>query len=1377
MVLYRALAKAAFDHVLDVVLGCDNTSPLKKSLLRERFNDVHSFCQLTNEIIDDLQYDTDTEKDIRVTAGDKGLLKAFLDYISYRHRNGNPIEDNWTDITVEEFDTFRVDPEYIGRDRTPAFALFPHTATNGQDKKPTPAEIFKRNIKRDPSLFPVLNDEAYNDSWHRAFVIQASAQGIEDVIDPNYVPTSEDQSELFKEKQKYAFSVLSTKVLTDEGKLIVRDHETTFDAQAAYKQLLQHHRKSAAARLESAATLSYITSAKYDPSTGKSALAFINYWYEKVRVYDSQRNSARRFPDEQKRVMLENAVQGVPQLRTVTDTTNTLEAHGGGESFGFLTYFNLLKDAAANYDNAQGKTKNAPRRALMHDIIRDDDFVYTYDESDDYDIDTPVSVLQAHIHERQQQRTRFSPKQGGRYNGQYHGGQYNGQYNGQKSFYGPRRISMPKERWMQLGEEAREKWDTFEQSDKAIILGINQRSNSFIPAQKAPPGLRKINLHEMSVYDYITSGSDETHDEGFGLTKSEDQDEVDTTFDDHNSSTLLINAATSKTTLPPGDLRRVMSPATARKSSLKVDFHQIIYSVSETKLVNPMSLIDRGANGGVAGSDVRVIDDTSSNRMVDIEGINDYQMTDVRVGDVGGVVETQKGPVIAIFHQYALHGKGSTIHSAGQMEAHHIVVDDKSLHAYGTQTIKTPDGYIIPLVIQQGLARLPIRPYTDQEFDSLPHVVMTSNTAWDPSIMDHNPMLGTMWRAFKSNQTMMDIPIFYDKGGPVNQETRTVVTRVTEGQITNYMTHRDGSARKKAMLQALLQRIFKDVQGCFSQELSLSFYHRLHCLNDDGTTIRQWLSNKVHDRTTSTPTETMLRIAAAAPSFQVIDISDAYLSMPIRYGHILDEETPTISGRIDSNECIMDGETPTISGRIDLTDGEKTPTTTTFKFSCGKATFDPVNARDAQSIQCHQHLDARYNFSSLHNEHGHSEQVVENKVRVKLIVTMRAVCLSVVTRLNDATWQYVIRIAFGFVLLLLEGLKARLISTSDALQGVIEYLQGKQSVAATNQERVYRAHFVQQVSSETSMGIKHVTVESNHMSVIDRGANCGIAGDDMRLMSRPVMERKVSILGIDGHRISDRMVANVGCVMETTQGPIIGVFHHYAIHYGGPTIHCAAQIEQQGHSVEDKSVRVNGTQCIQTTEGYAIPLVFDEGIARLPIRRFTMEEFSTLPHVIMTSTEVWDPTTLDYNPFTDPDRDYRDPITITPDWPFEDAIMQDDQSDSDGSDTFRDELSEFLSHKNRYSDPVYDDPRKKDPDDGDPEPDVVTSCSTFSMSHNYQENESDDGYEYSEDEGGHYENDIEDEDGRNENDNESEDEHDEDDPGSDDEYYEDVAYI
>jgi hypothetical protein len=91
------------------------------------------------------------------------------------------------------------------------------------------------------------------------------------------------------------------------------------------------------------------------------------------------------------------------------------------------------------------------------------------------------------------------------------------------------------------------------------------------------------------------------------------------------------------------------------------------------------------------------------------EGSN-HQVTDIDIGTVGGVVQSQKGPIIAVMHQYALLNKGHWIHSPCQFESYKVTVDDKSVRAGGTQRIQTPDGYTIPLSIKDGLARLDIRP-------------------------------------------------------------------------------------------------------------------------------------------------------------------------------------------------------------------------------------------------------------------------------------------------------------------------------------------------------------------------------------------------------------------------------------------------------------------------------------------------------------------------------------------------------------------------------------------------------------------------------------------------------------------------------------------
>jgi hypothetical protein len=75
-------------------------------------------------------------------------------------------------------------------------------------------------------------------------------------------------------------------------------------------------------------------------------------------------------------------------------------------------------------------------------------------------------------------------------------------------------------------------------------------------------------------------------------------------------------------------------------------------SAHKTKSNNG-ALVDRGANGSIAGSNVRIISTTG--RTVDITGINNHQLTKIKIGTIGSYADSQCGPVILIMHQYAIY--------------------------------------------------------------------------------------------------------------------------------------------------------------------------------------------------------------------------------------------------------------------------------------------------------------------------------------------------------------------------------------------------------------------------------------------------------------------------------------------------------------------------------------------------------------------------------------------------------------------------------------------------------------------------------------------------------------------------------------------------
>ena len=49
-------------------------------------------------------------------------------------------------------------------------------------------------------------------------------------------------------------------------------------------------------------------------------------------------------------------------------------------------------------------------------------------------------------------------------------------------------------------------------------------------------------------------------------------------------------------------------------------------------------------------------------------GIDNHELTGLNAVIAAALLDTQKGPVIGIFHEYAHLGKGRSIHAAGQVE-------------------------------------------------------------------------------------------------------------------------------------------------------------------------------------------------------------------------------------------------------------------------------------------------------------------------------------------------------------------------------------------------------------------------------------------------------------------------------------------------------------------------------------------------------------------------------------------------------------------------------------------------------------------------------------------------------------------------------------
>ena len=116
---------------------------------------------------------------------------------------------------------------------------------------------------------------------------------------------------------------------------------------------------------------------------------------------------------------------------------------------------------------------------------------------------------------------------------------------------------------------------------------------------------------------------------------------------------------------------------------------ELVSRYVECNLAEPVSLASLGgsapglvdgilsANGGLAGSDVRIL--SRSSRNCTVTGIDSNELQDLDVVQCAALLQTNHGIVNLIMNEYACYEKGHTIHSSGQIEWFKNSVDDRSV--------------------------------------------------------------------------------------------------------------------------------------------------------------------------------------------------------------------------------------------------------------------------------------------------------------------------------------------------------------------------------------------------------------------------------------------------------------------------------------------------------------------------------------------------------------------------------------------------------------------------------------------------------------------------------------------------------------------------
>ena len=599
--------------------------------------------------------------------------------------------DEWRTTPPEEEVHFQT-PSKLGSPATPR-----SMATSVASESYITLSNFKKGIKRDASVYPIFKNERYYNTFIRHFKATAKAQGLNSLMDPNFTPGSDEyEQQLFQDQQDFLYSVLISSLKTDFSEALVKDHEG--DAQLIIELLHEHHTgNSQYSRSEINRITKYLTNIKLDDTWRGTNESFLMHYNDQLRLLDSLVDSDEKLPDNTRVTFLESAVESVPDLRRVKITDNVLQAQlDSTRPITYRSYFDLLKDAAFHLDQAT-KRGSKIRRTNVHFSGPNNEDDHQNLLSDDHQVN-------------QQEDACSEPPEPLSYS------VFQSHFQG-SSTSSTQKIFLPKPIWEKLSKDQQQMIIDHNRS-----LPKSGSSSNSTPNKSPSPLPHKPTPQQ-------TAKSQQVH------THQSDENTADTTKIETTPSDPLLAMVHQSIHTSHDDASDITKVLSAKRSrQIQVCKHYVFQHANHTN----NQLVDRGANGGLAGSDMHVIYKT--HRKINISGIDNHEVNGLDVVTAATLLNTSLGKVIGIFNEYAHLGKGSSIHSSGQLEWFKTHVDEKSIKVGGTQLITTLEGYSVPLLIKDGLAYATSlgRP-TDQDMDTYPHVFFTSPDEWDPSVLDHDP--------------------------------------------------------------------------------------------------------------------------------------------------------------------------------------------------------------------------------------------------------------------------------------------------------------------------------------------------------------------------------------------------------------------------------------------------------------------------------------------------------------------------------------------------------------------------------------------------------------------------------------------------------------
>jgi hypothetical protein len=693
----------ALEHILSrlleqpVIAAADTTVPVFRACFAEAgVSTATDFISISPNAYGAIPFSLIKEEGDKNTKLNVIQIKKLSSLISWFHQVSNPSINRWFDLTDAEFKSWRTRP-----DPTLASALPIET------RRSSAINDFRKSVKRSVTDYKPFKEDRFFNSWNRHLQTMARSHNVDNVINLSYVATTPEDIALLAEQKKFVFSVLEQTVLTPDGILLVRIHSETGDASKVYSDLVDRYGKSTAAQLAATELEGEISIFRLDATWKKSNLAFLVAWTTKVLDLDLVLEEP--VTASQKRIWFTRALAPKALLSMAIsqfEASEKLTAMAIGDTYvkaPFSTLYDHVKDVAIRTDQTERLQQVVNRSAHEASVSTDKEseskgylgqdgkqrsyLIAPADFKKMTPTERTAALIQARIDKGLPPKRTWTPR---------------GSNNSGAASVPPSSIAPSSSRTISYAEVANPN------STPSVVSGITQQTG-------APPnvGTPPTNLIRQMMSSNQRPVSPIAENPSSTPSASEDLISVDGRF-----------------------YRRINMAA-------------IEYKLSNHSAVPVLSsLMDGGANGGMAGEDVRILSESTFHK-VNVTGIGENVVRNLSLVCAAGLVETHLGPAIVILHQYANYGKGHTIHSSAQLRSFGTLVHEAPRSNSGLQRIITPDGYHIPLCYRSGLPYMDMRQPTDDEFDTLPHIILTSDDTWDPSSLDDE---------FSINDLAMDAP-------------------------------------------------------------------------------------------------------------------------------------------------------------------------------------------------------------------------------------------------------------------------------------------------------------------------------------------------------------------------------------------------------------------------------------------------------------------------------------------------------------------------------------------------------------------------------------------------------------------------------------------